>query len=214
MVAAATSNDKRCKNDHYETPLWMPWCLELIVPVEGLTLEPCCGKSVSIANYFRPKHAVITNDIDQNIRANYHLDLSIKSNWNHLPDVHWVITNPPYKFNWEFLMGAYAKAKIGVAFLLRSTWLEDPKSQPERAEWFWEHPMAARITMPRYAFRRAVKKPDKWQTDACAHVWGVWRKNGWRAEVQSPVIPRSVIPGFYENPEKGYLVCRAQSRVL
>ena len=55
--------------------------------------------------------------------------------------------------------------------------------------------------MPRYAFRKAVKK-DKWQVAACAHVWAVWRKDGWRVEVQSPVIPRSLIPGFYENPEK------------
>ena len=70
-------------------------------------------------------------------------------------------------------MGAYAKARIGVAFLLRSTWLEDSKSEPERGQWSWGHPLAARITMPRYAFCRAVKKPDKWQTDACAHVWAV-----------------------------------------
>ena len=115
----------------------MTWCLELIVPIEGLILELCCGESGAIANYFRPKHIVITNDIYPSIRASYHLDLSIKESWEKLPEVHWVITNPPYKYNWEFLMGAYAKAKIGVAFLLRSTWLEDPKSQPERAEWFW-----------------------------------------------------------------------------
>ena len=92
-------------------------------------------------------------------------------------------------------------------FLLRSTWLEDPKSEAEQGQCLWEHPMAVRMTMPRHAFRKAVKKPDKWQADACAHVWAVWRKDGWRAEIQRPVIPRSAIPGFYENPEKKYSVC-------
>ena len=189
-------------------PSCIPWNLGKIqiIPVEGFILEPCCGKSAVIANYFRSKHTVITNDIDLGIRANHHLDLSIKSNWNHLPDVHWVITNPPYKYNWQFLMGAYAKAKIDVAFLLRSTWLEDPKSQPERAEWFWEHPMAARKTVPRYAFRRAVKKPDKWQTDACAHVWGPERQ-----AITKPVKNRifsSLKPLLLRGHTQGFVTIR------
>lgn len=163
--------------DQYPTPEWQTKALLRRVPITGTVLEPCSGdrylSKVIARTIERP---VITNDIDPKYDANHHLDATLPFLWSAVGNVDWVVTNPPFNVAMEILQRSYECARLGVAFLLRLSFLEPTEESkrgdvtyPERSEWLAAHPPAKLIVLPRWKYNAESKG-----TDSCTTAWMVW----------------------------------------
>lgn len=150
---------------YYTPPDAIIGLLKFINP-HGKILECCCGKG-AISNYLlSKKYDVITNDIDPSVNADFHFNA--KYNWPYLPDIDWVISNPPYGSNeeLEITRKALENAKHGVAMLLLISFLE---GTIHRKPFHQQHPPNLVIITPRYRFSSGGTYR---QTTA----WFVWEK--------------------------------------
>ena len=158
----------RRKNDSYMSADWMTHFLLERTPVQitGTALEPCCGDG-AISNAL--KHYgfdVTTCDINPacspDICADYlEADFSF-------PGQDWIITNPPFSLAYPMLLKALSEVTVGVAFLLRLSFVEPTE---ERGDWLEANPPTGRITLPRYSFTGNGK------TDSVTAEWMVWFKD-------------------------------------
>ncbi len=112
----------RVKFDFYETPPWQTQALLRRVQIAGTVLECCVGDG-SLAKQL--SHCqVITNDIDTNRLADFHLDATAADSWQKFPACDWVVTNPPFNCAMPILKLAHEHARFGVVMLLRLSFLE------------------------------------------------------------------------------------------
>jgi hypothetical protein len=115
---------------------------------------------------------VWTNDIDPTYMTDYGGDAGDPSapvwerKWN------WVVTNPPFSEAHRILPVAWDHCRVGVAFLLRLTYLEPCAN---REDWLKAHSrfMSNLIIFgqPRPSFT------GDGSTDSVTTAWMVWRKN-------------------------------------
>lgn len=156
--------------DYYPTPAWMTRSLLHHHPsiAAAKVLEPCSGDGAIVRVLEDAGCAgVLTNDLDPQQPAQTHQDATNPAFWSSLPYVEWVITNPPFNVAFPILQYAIAHAQIGVALLLRKTFLEPTR---ERGPWLAEHPPARLIGMPRYSFRGRG-------SDSVSCDWYLWLKH-------------------------------------
>lgn len=164
----------RVANDFYPTQKRLVDLLLAKVKIEGTVFEPCAGDG-AIARHF-PN--CITNDLHprEEIATDFTLNAADPDSWLVFPQCDWVVTNPPFKLASEILPLAFDRASVGVAFLLRLTYLEPTKN---RGDWLQEHSdsMTHLIPVsPRPRFRYDTKGSD---SVTCA--WFVWQKDwSWR----------------------------------
>lgn len=169
--------------DYYPTPGWMTRSLLHFHPaIKGATvLEPCSGQD-HITTVLRAAGCpVVTNDIDPRHPASLHLDATQGELWRLQPFdwtgcVEWVITNPPFNVAMPILERAWQHAAVGVAFLLRKTFLEPTD---ERGPWLSEHPPTRMIGMPRYSFRGTG-------SDSVSCDWYIWERR--MAHARQPIV--------------------------
>jgi hypothetical protein len=170
----------RRKNDLYETSELAVKELLSRISIKGALFECCAGKgAISFAlRKFFPESAIFTNDIDQSLPASHHFDASKIINWVNytLPSqnetIDWTITNPPFNKAFPILLNAYEHSNLGVAFLLRLSFLEPTY---ERQDWLNEHPPDSLIVLPRYSFTGNGK------TDSVTCAWMIWdKRNAWK----------------------------------
>lgn len=133
--------------------------------------EPCVGEA-HIVNTIRrryPEATFLTNDLDERHEATTHADATVNTDglWDWHPD--WVITNPPFSAAFDIVRQAVEVAQIGVAMLLRVTWLE-PTKTGARAAWLAEHPPTWELIMERFSFDHSGKG------DSATTAWFVWIK--------------------------------------
>lgn len=143
---------------------------QFVYPIPQKVLEPCAGEG-AISNYFKYLHCpVITNDIDSSFGWDYSSDATDLDApmWNR--DFDWVITNPPYVSAEEILMNSWIKAKCGVAFLLRLSFLEPTKKRYDILDKMSENLWRVIIFNPRPSFT------DDGKTDSVTSAWFVWKK--------------------------------------
>ena len=97
--------------------------------------------------------------------------------------IDFVVTNPPFSLASSILPLAYEHARVGVAFLLRLSYLEPCR---DRADWLVQHPLTKLIVLPRISFTGDRK------TDSVTCGWFVWIKGDFsqRIEVVSRVGER------------------------
>lgn len=114
--------NERVKFDFYETPAWQTAALRRRVQISGSVLECCVGDG-SLAKML-PDCSVVTNDIDPNRSADFHLDAAKPESWSQFPAVDWVVTNPTFNAALPILRSAVLHAKFGVIFLLRISFME------------------------------------------------------------------------------------------
>ena len=164
--------------DYYPTPPWATRALcELVLgggeALRGLSCwEPACGEgdmARPLAEYFGTVHA---SDIYP--RGFGHvgdfLDVTLGSRWAPLQSVDWIITNPPFNAALKFARLALAEAKVGVALLLRTQWIEGV----ERYGFFSENPLSLvcpfveRVSM-------VADRLDRSAASATSLSWFVWR---------------------------------------
>ena len=144
----------------------------------GKIVEPCVGDgaiSRVVLDAGRARY-VVTNDIDPTQTADSHLDATLPPFWAQFgpkfgwPD--WTISNPPWAMPkngpaqpLEILKHALASSRVGVALLLRITFLEPCTN---RGAWLQAHPPARQIVLPRYSFR------GNGATDSATACWFIW----------------------------------------
>lgn len=175
-----TNDDgSRSQFDFYETPGFMVRSLTHHHPaiVRSMPAAPalsharrapvileCCSGNDAIAVVLREEHGLVvrTNDIDPRHPAETHEDATKPEYWQRwrgahgerqeMPAIDWVITNPPFNIALPILQLAFSVAQVGVAFLLRKTFLEPTE---DRGPWLSHFPPTREIGLPRYSFRGA-----------------------------------------------------------
>ncbi len=156
--------------DYYPTPSFMTRSLlHFHQSIAGATvLEPCSGGD-AITTVLREEFGctVRTNDIDPRHPAETHEDATNQVYWDSLPYVEWVITNPPFNEAMSMLKLAKVQAIVGVAFLLRKTFLEPTE---ERGSWLSDNPPSRMIGQPRYSFRGKG-------SDSVSCDWYIWLRH-------------------------------------
>ena len=106
--------------DYFPTPPWGTriLCERVIEPI-GVVHEPACGEgdmSKPLSEYF---DTVISSDV-------YDYGYGDVSDYltSDTDDVDWTITNPPFKLAEEFISKALTHSRLGVAMILRLSFLE------------------------------------------------------------------------------------------
>jgi hypothetical protein len=132
--------------DLYETPRWMTASLlhHHRIAKDALILEPCAGGGAIARALEEAGHRfIVTNDLDQRQPTDLHGDAADFDLWANpeLAAVDWVITNPPYDRAFQILMQAERLARVGVAMVLRKTFMEPTE---KRGPWFAVHPPTQR----------------------------------------------------------------------
>lgn len=168
-------------------PTTVPWAVgELYkrVAIVGDVAEPCVGNGDLVRNDDRSR-VVWTNDVDPSREATYHLDAADPASWRMFPAVDWVVSNPPFNRALRILSLAVPHARVGVAFLLRLSFME-PTILDGRGAWLEANPMSRLIVMPRIPFKGGRA------TDSVTCAWMIWQRDPslWERTIES-VSPRA-----------------------
>lgn len=171
-ATTTTKRTSRRKHDFYPTPAWATLELLKRVNIAGTVLE-CCSGDGAIASELSwlTKIDLYTNDIDKQRNTDSYWDATTSIAWDLMQHdfkkIDWCITNPPFSHAHLVLPLAYSYSKIGVAFLLRLSYLEPCHN---RSAWLVEHPPSKIIVLPRISFTGDGK------TDSVTVAWLVWIK--------------------------------------
>jgi uncharacterized UPF0146 family protein len=165
----------RRKLDFYETDEMLTRHLLQRVNIRGKVIEPTAGPGAMARVLVAHGCQVITNDIDPQHPTDTHEDATdpFAPMWNPYVQPDWVVANPPFTVAHDILPLAYSAAKIGVAFLLRLSYLEPCAN---RGAWLDAH--ASNMTdliifgQPRPSFT------GDGRTDNVTTAWMVWKKPG------------------------------------
>jgi hypothetical protein len=153
--------------DQYFTPASATLELQYLIPFHESWVLECCNGDGGISKVLNTA-ATKTNDIDESLAADFHLDASLKSSWEQFTvGAHWVVSNPPFNQAAEIVPLAYDYAKVGIAMLLRLSFLEPTKN---RGHWLNKNPPTQLIVLPRISFTGDGK------TDNVTCAWMVWEK--------------------------------------
>lgn len=164
--------------DFYPTPAKLTQELLKRVDISGTIFE-CCAGDGAIAEAFteNPKwEEITTNDIiytpTKKIILDYKADATDPENWHQFEwQFDWIITNPPFTDAHIILPLAWNNCKVGMAMLLRLTYLEPTLN---RGEWLQENSKYLTnliiFGQPRPSFTADGK------VDSCTTAWFVWRK--------------------------------------
>ena len=158
---------KRRKNDFYPTASWLTEVLLELYPSIGGTIFECCSGDLDMARVLGTISSVtvVTNDIDETKPAMFHVDATKSAYYKW--DFDWIVTNPPFNRAMEILQVSYDHAKVGVAMLLRLSFLEPTKN---RSDWLSTHPPTYMIVLPRHSFT------GDGNTDSVTAAWMIWDK--------------------------------------
>jgi hypothetical protein len=158
---------KRRKLDFYPTPSWASDVLwQAVRPFQWA--EPCVGRGDLITDRNR-NELEWTNDVDPDRDAVYHLNACHPSAWDVFPRVPWIVTNPPFRMADRILTLARQHATVGVALLLRLSFLEPTD---DRVHTLTKAPPDRLIVLPRISFTGDGK------TDSVTCAWMVWDIDG------------------------------------
>lgn len=167
-MTAPVNPNARVPLDFYETPAWQTWVLMRHVDIAGRCYEPCVGDgAIPLAMSMREpgKRFWITNDIDTRWRADSHHDAREEAAW-YAASPDWVVSNFPFNVATDIVKRAHSAAHVGVAVLLRLSWLEPTA---DRRDFLAEHPPDLLIVLPRVRYN-----PNSKSTDSVTTAWMVW----------------------------------------
>ena len=157
--------------DDFPTPPWATRALtEHVIVPDGTCLEPACGRghmSAALAEYF--DHVMSTDIFDYGFGsvANF-LNSSYKAD-----SFDWVITNPPFNLAEEFISRSMKIARLGVAMLTRTVFIES-KGRYERL--FKDN---RPTTVGQFVERVPMVEGrlDRKASTATGYAWLVWEKD-------------------------------------
>lgn len=196
----------RREEDFYRTPAWMTWALLRRRPIAnwgGRIVEPCSGDG-AIVRQLPTSVDVLTNDIVARPPhlPEFLLDARKPATWQAFGrtgrlDV--VVTNVPFDEAFDIVPLALEAAGIGVALLLRITWVEPTD---DRGDWLAAHPPTRTIVLPRWNFR---SRDGKGGTDSAPPAWFLWAKQPWFCEPGMDIVTkaeRDELRRLYERPRR------------
>lgn len=166
----------RRERDAYYTPQWATATLiERAPEVRGVKLlDPCCGdgrmaQAVMEAGRFeRCSLNDIAQVLPEVLGCTYrsHVDACDLgyAGWG---EVDWVVTNSPWNASGRIAWTALQHARVGVALLLRITWLEPCAGR----EWLTRLPPTRMIVLPRVCY------DGSGQTDSATSAWFIWQRD-------------------------------------
>lgn len=187
------------------------------VDIRGHVMELCAGEGdiVRVLNkqsnflVYPTSDRIFTNDLDPLLAADYHADATDPLSYvltaipgDRLPSVDWHVTNPPYNLAPKIIPLAFEHARVGIAMLLRLTYLEPctrsrRKDAIRRGFWLRDHPPTDLIILPRYSYTGDGK------TDSVTSAWMVWDKRKGVGIVQSHEVRNQRIFCVPEEEEGG-----------
>lgn len=172
--------------DFFPTPPWATRALfRHVLPVLGIEAigrawEPACGEGhmAAVIEEFA-KSPVIATDIFDYGYGTAPIDF-LGGIFSELPSdrVDWIITNPPFKPADQFALRALDLARVGVALLLRTQWLESEDRY--RSIFRDRSPSLFAPFVERVPMLRGRWDPDA--STATSYSWFVWLRN---------VVPRA-----------------------
>lgn len=185
---AAPRPSRRREGDVYLTPAWATeTLLEHAPDLRGQTLlDPCCGDGRMAAAVTPERFTeVIINDLSEAavhraLPALDAVDVLVRyslgdATWPslYIPAPCWVVTNPPFFAAGDIARAALQHARLGVALLLRSTWLEpcsaSPKAPRGERRWLTRLPPTRQIMLGRVSFTGTG-------TDSAPCSWYIWTR--------------------------------------
>lgn len=180
VVSSATG---RRPLDLYPTDEAVTLALLARVSPHGRILEPCAGPGAMARVLARHPgvDAVVTSDVDPQHNTDLVADATQPTAvcWQQRPD--WVVTNPPFNVALPILRNAMRSARVGVAFLVRLSFME-PAGQlsGDRGQFLAAHADRQVLSLvlgnPRPSFT------GDGRTDSVTAVWLVWRRDwSWAA---------------------------------
>jgi hypothetical protein len=89
------------------------------------------------------------------------------------PAVDWIITNPPFRLGEDFLEVALVRARVGVALLTRTVFIESVG----RYERIFKHNPPTRFAQFTERVPMVKGRLDKKASTATGYAWLVWEKN-------------------------------------
>ena len=156
--------------DFYQTPQKLTQVLlENQSAIQGKILEPCCGSGAISSYLLEQGFGVQATDIKDGEKY----DATTFNYWETIPQpVHWIVTNPPFTDAPIILKYSLEHAKVGVAMLLRLSFLEPCKNRSELLQTYADNFIQIIPFNPRVKFN-----PDDKGTDNVTVAWFVWNKN-------------------------------------
>jgi len=164
--------------DRYDTAPWQIRALLRNVPeIKGRIVEPCSGDN-SIVKVIHEERvglidSLITNDLDPSTPAGMNMDATGEAFWNLVAtQCDWVVSNTPYEMPTclSIVQHAVNTAKVGVALMLRLSFLEPTAHLHPRGPWLQEHPPSRQLALPRYSFTGNGK------SDSVTTAWFLWSR--------------------------------------
>lgn len=170
--------------DHFPTPPWATRALcEHVIDISGKSVwEPACGEGYMAEPLKEYARRVDATDIHD---YSYHTEECVQQRvvdflWPHNLAPHqehlgvdWVITNPPFRLGEQFVLRGLQVARIGVAMLVRSVFIESAG----RYESLFK-PCPPSI-MAQFVERVPMVKGrlDRNASTATSYCWLVWYRN-------------------------------------
>ncbi|MCW2242787.1 SAM-dependent DNA methyltransferase [Azospirillum canadense] len=159
--------------DFFPTPAWATRALcEHVIGLFGhIAWDPACGRGDMVRPLQEYALAVAGSDVhDYGAGFPVH-DFLMPYTPDGIGCADWIITNPPFRLGIEFARRALELADVGVALLVRTTFLESA----ERYRFFTECPPAV---VAQFAERVPMVKGrlDRTASTATSYAWIVWAK--------------------------------------
>lgn len=174
----------RRKLDHYPTETTVTHALlaRFGNEINGRILEPTAGAGQIARALAGNDRTIFTNDIDPDHKCDFTSDATdpFAFCWGLYGGIDWVVTNPPFSLAEDILANAMSNARVGVAFLLRLSYMEPVVS---RAAWlcgYADKMVYQGALNPRPHFRKGEINPKtgkKYGTDNVTVAWFVWRRD-------------------------------------
>lgn len=166
--------------DYFPTPPWAARAggelIQRLDPGEWSVWEPACGGG-HMAHGLRDYFPIVTeSDIHRHEGAApaFLTDFLSDDAAAHDPGADWIVTNPPFVLGDAFVRTAYARARRGVAMLLRLVFLEGGK------RYRLLHQDCPLTAVAPFSERVPMVK-GRWDPDASsatAYAWFFWIKPG------------------------------------
>jgi hypothetical protein len=161
--------------DLFPTPPWATralceWLRQRGIERESTVWECACGfgdMARPLAEYFA---IVRSTDVQQHGAADGLVDFLLP--WPNAPMFDWIVTNPPFRLGQAFATTALQRARVGVALLVRTAFLESAERYVE----LFSHLPPSDILQFVERVPMFKGRLDRKGSTATAYCWLVWRK--------------------------------------
>jgi len=165
---SACNQGQRKEGDFYETHYSMTEQLleKYNFDIDKSFLEPACGNNA------------ITKILSKRIKNIFSYDIINGENFlNEKRKFDWIITNPPYSLADKFVMKAKEVSNVGIAFLLRTNYLQGNKryklifnvNDNFKLKYIYQFTRMADLSAP-------IREDGKYPTGMLAYCWMIWEK--------------------------------------